>query len=95
MNYRGKWRRTERFSVAHGHHITTSEDTKMSKTYHVEGMTCEHCVKSVTEEIFEVPGVEDVTVELESGRVTVTGENLTDSAIVEAVNEAGYTVVDD
>ena len=35
-------------------------------------MTCGHCVASVTEEVSEVGGVEDVAVELESGTVTVT-----------------------
>ena len=35
-------------------------------------MTCGHCVASVTEEIGEIAGVEDVDVVLETGAVTVT-----------------------
>ena len=35
-----------------------------STTYHVTGMTCEHCVKAVTEELTELPGVSAVTVTL-------------------------------
>ena len=39
----------------------------------VEGMTCEHCVRSVTEEVGDVAGVESVAVDLPSGRLTVVG----------------------
>lgn len=60
-------------------------------TYTVTGMTCEHCVRSVTEEVSEVTGVSDVSVDLASGRVTVTSESpLDDAAVRAAVEEAGY-----
>ena len=62
-------------------------------TYPVTGMTCAHCVASVTEEVSEVPGVTDVAVSLELGTVTVTGDEavVTDTALVRAaVEEAGY-----
>jgi copper chaperone len=62
-------------------------------TYPVTGMTCAHCVASVTEEVSEVPGVTDVVVDLEAGTVTVTGDEavVTDTALVRAaVEEAGY-----
>ena len=60
-------------------------------TYTVSGMTCQHCVASVTEEVQEIPGVEDVQVELESGAVTVTSaQPLEESAVRSAVEEAGY-----
>lgn len=62
----------------------------MTKNYFVEGMTCEHCVASVTEEISEVVGTQGVDVDLESGRVTVTGEDFSDSDIEAAIKEAGY-----
>src|SRR5699024_1434891 len=45
-----------------------------TKNYSVEGMTCEHCVASVQEEVAEVAGTQGVEVELESGRLVVTGE---------------------
>ena len=61
-------------------------------TYTVEGMTCEHCVLSVTEEVAEVEGVESATADLESGRLTVTGSGFSDAAIAAAVEEAGYQV---
>lgn len=55
----------------------------------VTGMTCGHCVQSVTEEVREVPGVVDVQVALETGALTVTGE-VDPAAVLAAVAEAGY-----
>ncbi len=66
-----------------------------TKNYSVEGMTCEHCVASVEEEITEVVGTQGVEVELETGRVTVTGEGFSDDAIAAAVERAGYKVKQD
>ncbi|MFJ2033881.1 heavy-metal-associated domain-containing protein [Streptosporangium sp. NPDC087985] len=61
-------------------------------TYTVTGMTCGHCVSSVKEEVAEVPGVTGVDVDLESGRVDVSGDSLDDAAIRAAIKEAGYEV---
>ncbi|HYF26705.1 MAG TPA: cation transporter [Baekduia sp.] len=63
------------------------------RTYTVQGMTCQHCVASVTEEVSEVAGVEAVDVDLASGRVTVRGAAIDDDAVRAAVDEAGYEVV--
>jgi copper chaperone CopZ len=60
--------------------------------YVVEGMTCERCKASVTEEVSEVAGVQDVQVDLPTGRLVVTGE-VADDAVRAAVDEAGYRVV--
>lgn len=63
----------------------------------VEGMTCEHCVASVTEELTEVSSVESVQVELHSGGVSVvrviSAGSLDLEAAQAAVVEAGYTPV--
>jgi len=62
-----------------------------TKNYTVTGMTCSHCVASVTEEVQEVPGVENVEVVLETGSLTVTSSQpLDDSAVKAAVEDAGY-----
>ena len=61
-------------------------------TYTVAGMTCSHCVASVSEEVAEVTGVDAVDVDLASGRLAVTGEDVSDSAVRAAVAEAGYEV---
>ena len=63
-----------------------------TRIYAVEGMTCDHCVLSVREEVSEVGGVSAVDVELASGRLTVTGRQVSDDAVLLAVAEAGYEV---
>lgn len=60
-------------------------------SYTVTGMTCEHCVASVTEEISDLPGVTDVAVDLATGGVTVTSNQpLPGEDVARAVDEAGY-----
>ena len=63
--------------------------------YTVSGMSCGHCVSSVTEEVSAVEGVSEVVVDLESGRMTVTSAGeMPLETIAAAVDEAGgYTVV--
>jgi copper chaperone len=62
--------------------------------YVVTGMTCRHCAASVTEEVSEVEGVTRVDVDVETGRVAVHGTGVDEEAVVAAVAEAGYKVVD-
>ncbi|MGU3291103.1 heavy-metal-associated domain-containing protein [Williamsia sp. M5A3_1d] len=62
-----------------------------TNSYTVIGMTCEHCVRSVTEEVSEVAGVDDVSVDLASGELIVRSTQPVDEeAIAAAVTEAGY-----
>jgi copper chaperone CopZ len=62
-----------------------------TSTYVVTGMTCGHCVASVTEEVQEISGVQNVDVVLETGAVTITSaEPLDDVTVKAAVEEAGY-----
>lgn len=62
--------------------------------YTVRGMSCGHCVSSVTSELSAMPGVSDVQVDLDTGQVTVTGDGpIDDGAVRAAVDEAGYEVV--
>lgn len=65
-----------------------------TSTYTVVGMTCEHCVRSVSEEVGAIPGVSDLSVDLASGSLSVTtdAEPVADHAVREAVAEAGYQV---
>ena len=63
-------------------------------TYTVSGMTCGHCVRSVTTEVAALPGVAEVEVELATGAVTVTSEAPLDPRTVRAaIDEAGYQLV--
>lgn len=66
-------------------------------TVQVDGMSCGHCISSVTEELEAIDGIEDVTVDLNSGgtsKVTINAtRKIKHEAISEAVAEAGYLVV--
>jgi copper chaperone len=65
-----------------------------SSTYTVTGMTCDHCARAVTEEVTKVDGVNEVAVDVATGRVTVTSEApVSDDDVRAAVDEAGYEVV--
>ena len=66
-----------------------------TRTYKVAGMSCGHCRASVSEELTELDGVERVTVDLESGRVDLSGTAVDDGRVSAAVEAAGYRVVDD
>ena len=63
----------------------------------VDGMTCGHCVMSVSEELSEIPGVKNVEVILNSGatsKVTVLTDTPLDyAALSDAVSEAGFKLV--
>jgi copper ion binding protein len=59
----------------------------------VTGMTCQHCVMSVTEEVGEIEGVRSVDVQLATGDVTVVSERaLPVAEIAAAVEEAGFAL---
>ena len=64
-----------------------------TSTWTVTGMTCGHCVSSVTEELLEVDGIEAVDVDLPTGAVTVTSAGPVERAdVAAAVDEAGYAL---
>jgi copper chaperone CopZ len=66
----------------------------MRHTYTVNGMTCAHCVRSVSDDIGAIDGVTDVAVDLPSGTVAVTsGRPLDEAQVRAAVEEAGYVLV--
>jgi copper chaperone len=66
--------------------------------YEVSGMTCEHCVRAVTEEVSALTGVTDVDITLVvGGRSTVVVRStspLDRAAVAAAVDEAGYELAD-
>lgn len=69
----------------------------MSSTYLVRGMTCAHCVSSVTEEISEIPGVLSVSVDLVIDGDSVvnveSGSEIDEKLIRAAIDEAGSDLV--
>ncbi|RRC95957.1 heavy-metal-associated domain-containing protein [Schaalia canis] len=63
----------------------------------VKGLTCGHCVATVTEELSEVPGVLNTEVILRSGDTStvtvVTDTGVDDDALRDAITEAGFELV--
>ena len=60
-------------------------------TYGVNGMTCEHCVHAVTQELSKLDGVQKVQVSLENGTATVdSAQPLEEQDVRAAIDEAGY-----
>lgn len=64
-----------------------------TREFVIDGMTCGHCVQAVTNEVQSVAGVTEVAVELDGGRLIVTGDSIDEGAIAAAVDEAGYRLV--
>ena len=67
---------------------TSTETTVL--TLVVEGMSCDHCRVAITDEVSRVSGVDAVEVDLEATLVHVGGTDLDKSAVIDAVDEAGY-----
>lgn len=69
----------------------------VNTTVSISGMHCGHCVSSVSEELQELEGVQDVAVELNKDGISVatitSASELDPEEISEAIAEAGYTVV--
>jgi copper chaperone len=62
----------------------------MELTFSVPGMSCEHCVRTVSTELAQVEGVSSVAVDLETKLVVVQGAGLDDTSLRAAIEDAGY-----
>ena len=78
----------------HSHSQTHSQIPSQTptKTYIVKGMTCNHCRANTEKVIRTVKGVESVSVDLSTGIATVTGSDIDDEAIRDAVESIGFTL---
>jgi copper chaperone len=61
-------------------------------TMQIDGMSCDHCVRSVREALQEVPGVEVESVEIGSATVSYDSGVTTEDGIAKAIESEGYTV---
>ncbi|WP_035294201.1 copper ion binding protein [Clostridium sp. KNHs214] len=67
----------------------------MKKTLKVEGMSCMHCVKHVKDALEELEGVKNAEVDLQLKTVKVEMEkNIEDNILKNAVEDAGYEVIE-
>ncbi len=72
--------------------IAGEEQEEKVSFFHIKGMTCNHCRANAEKVIRSVKGVESVTVDLQSGVATVTGDDIDETAIREAVESIGFTL---
>ena len=70
----------------------TSDTLPAELVLTVPGVSCSHCESAITEEVGRVRGVTAVQVDLAIRRVTVSGSRLDQSAVREAIEQAGYDV---
>ena len=63
----------------------------MNQTFNVQGMTCGHCVKAVTQAVKGVDANAEVQVDLATGKVEVRSDS-DRAALAEAIREEGYAV---
>lgn len=67
---------------------------KMTSSYEISGMTSEHCVRAVTQEVGEIPGVIVESLDLDSGVLTISSQQPPAREDVRAaVEEASYKLV--
>ena len=63
-------------------------------TFTATGMTCQHCVNSVTKEVTELAHVTSVTVDLPTGKIIVDSDApLLTEEVIAAIDKAGYPAV--
>ena len=67
-------------------------DNKADAAFIVKGMTCNHCKETVTEAIKTCDGIQDVTINLESGQTFIYGNNINKQQIITSINNVGYSI---
>ena len=65
---------------------------KADLSFIVKGMTCNHCKETVTEAIKTCDGMQEVTINLESGKTFIYGNNLNKQQIITSINNVGYSI---
>ncbi len=66
----------------------------MAATVKVKGMSCQHCVMSVTKALGQLEGIKNVHVDLAKGEVRFDNtKEITSNQIEKAIEEAGYEVI--
>ena len=65
---------------------------KADLSFIVKGMTCNHCKETVTEAINTCDGIQDFTINLESGQTFIFGNNLNKQQIITSINNVGFSI---
>ena len=71
-----------------------NKETEMKTKINIDGMSCMHCVKAVTEKLNAVEGISSTTVNLEEKHAIVNSNSPVDEALVtQVISDAGYKVL--
>ncbi|MDD5952380.1 MAG: heavy metal translocating P-type ATPase [Oscillospiraceae bacterium] len=82
------------FSIANPKASEKKECITMKKVMTIEGMSCNHCKMAVERALKKVSGVTDAIVDLAEKQAVITlSEAVADQALMDAVNEEGFTAV--
>ena len=74
--------------------MSKKEEEKMASALKVKGMSCQHCVMSVTKALTQLEGIRNVQVDLAKGEVRFDNmKSITSDRIQKAIEDAGYQVV--
>ena len=66
----------------------------MGSVLKVKGMSCQHCVMSVTKALSQLDGIKNVQIDLAKGEVRFdNSKSLASDRIQKAITDAGYQVV--
>ncbi len=74
--------------------VSAQENSMQSATIQVDGLSCPFCAYGLEKHLKKVKGVEDVEINMKSGKATVafkSGAQVDDAALSEAVTKAGFT----
>ena len=72
--------------------VVAEIDNKADIALIVKGMTCNHCKETVTEAINTCEGIQDVSINLESGQTFIYGNNVNKQKIITSINNVGFSV---
>lgn len=65
----------------------------VTRLYRVPEVSCQHCVRAITEELRRIPGVREVEVDLATKVVrVVVEESVSDDQVRAGIEAAGYAV---
>jgi hypothetical protein len=70
-------------------------DTVKITTIYVGGMTCNHCKENVENSIKSVNGVDNVSVDLTTGKVIISGKSFNLSKVKTGIESIGYKIKED
>jgi copper chaperone CopZ len=69
---------------------TTAQTSEQTSSYDVEGMTCALCPKAIRKSLHSIEGVKNVSIDEDSGRVTITADSDVEAASLKhAIESAG------